>query len=592
MERSNRIRRLAFGTIVISFFVACSSKTNFDRAGQAGTDQITLLPFVSEKPPETHFAEGVDFAVATQGFGSTEAAKQVFLKGGNLIDAFIAASFAISVERPQSTGLGGGGFLIFHHRKEDKSYAFDFRESAPKLAFAEMYLQADGKLNKNLSKEGVLSVGVPGLVAGLFEIHKKFGKLPWAELLDSSIQLAETGIEVYPHLEKAIQQQSEVLLKDSEAKKIFFKPDKVPLKVGDRLVQKDLARSLREIQKHGRKGFYNSWISSSLLDLMASSGGLIQKTDLESYEVKSRNPVSGTYKNFRIVSMPPPSSGGIMLIQNLNLLENADLKRGPGDPKNLALTASSLQQAFADRAEYLGDADFGFIPQSELMDKNYGLQNFRRLRERPRLKSNEVRAGLLREEPSETVHMSMMDSEGNAISSTQTINGWFGSGVVIPKTGILLNNEMDDFSIKTGTANLYGAIGGEPNKIESNKRPLSSMSPSLVFSKDEKKPILSLGSPSGTRIISCVLLSLLNILEYEMPLDEAQLSLRYHHQWMPDKIFVEEPGFPSETQASLSALGFEIEVKDLGCRIQAIQRIGSELIAISDPRGEGSAFAQ
>lgn len=325
---------------------------------------------------------------------------------------------------------------------------------------------------------------------------------------------------------------------------------------------------------------------------MASSGGLIQKTDLDDYQVKRRNPVSGTYKDFRIVSMPPPSSGGIMLIQNLNLLENADLKRGSGDPKNLALTASSLQQAFADRAEYLGDADFGFIPQSELTDKNYGLQNFRRLRERSRLKSDEVRAGLLREEPSETVHMSMMDSEGNAISSTQTINGWFGSGVVIPKTGILLNNEMDDFSAKTGTANLYGAIGGEPNRVESNKRPLSSMSPSLVFLKNEEKPILSLGSPSGTRIVSCVLLSLLNILEYGMSLDEAQLSLRYHHQWMPDKIFVEEPGFPSEIHASLSALGFEIETKDLGCRIQAVQRIGSELIAISDPRGEGSAFAQ
>lgn len=592
MKSSTWLLQFALSLFSFSLFVACSAKKKFDQTNQADRGQITALPFVSEKLPETHFAEGVDFAIATQGFGSTEAAKQVFLKGGNLIDAFVAASFAISVERPQSTGLGGGGFLIFYHKKEAKTYAFDFRESAPKLAFAEMYLQADGKLNESLSKEGVLSVGVPGLVAGLFEIHKEFGRLPWAELLDFSIQLAERGIEVYPHLEKAIQQQSKVLLKDSGARKIFFDSNKMPLRVGDKLIQKDLVRSLREIQKHGRKGFYNSWISTSLLDLMASSGGLIQKTDLDDYQVKRRNPVSGTYKDFRIVSMPPPSSGGIMLIQNLNLLENADLKRGSGDPKNLALTASSLQQAFADRAEYLGDADFGFIPQSELTDKNYGLQNFRRLRERSRLKSDEVRAGLLREEPSETVHMSMMDSEGNAISSTQTINGWFGSGVVIPKTGILLNNEMDDFSAKTGTANLYGAIGGEPNRVESNKRPLSSMSPSLVFLKNEEKPILSLGSPSGTRIVSCVLLSLLNILEYGMSLDEAQLSLRYHHQWMPDKIFVEEPGFPSEIHASLSALGFEIETKDLGCRIQAVQRIGSELIAISDPRGEGSAFAQ
>ncbi len=555
--------------------------------------QKVELPLIIPKISPAYFAEGKRFAVATQGPGSTLAAEKVLSLGGNLIDAFVASSFAISVERPQSTGLGGGGFLIFHHAKDNQTYAFDFRESAPKMAFAEMYVQANGELNDQLSKEGVLAVAVPGLVAGLFEIHREFGSLAWSQLLEPAIELAETGISVYPHLEKAIEQQSAILKKDPSAKKIFFDNHGSGLRTGDLLLQKDLARSLREIQKNGRMGFYNSWISRSLLDLMSSRGGLIQKSDLDSYEVKKRDPLSGSYRDFKIVSMPAPSAGGIMILQVLNILENASLSPfGSGDPRNLALTASSLQQAFADRAEYLGDPDFGFVPTSELIDKNYGLRIFRRLQKELRVKSSTVDGGLLREEPTETVHMSLMDSEGNAISSTQTINGWFGAGVVIPKTGIFLNNEMDDFSTQRGAANLYGAIGGDPNKIEALKRPLSSMSPSLVFDQTQKGPILSIGSPSGTRIVSCVLLSLLNLLEYKKSLEETQLSLRYHHQWKPDRIFVEEPGFSRKTQQALESMGFEIEKKDLGCQIQAVQRGDLKLIAISDPRGEGSAFAK
>jgi len=530
------------------------------------------------------------YMITTQGEATSKATEEIFLKGGNIIDAFVAASFAISVERPQSTGIGGGGFLLFYNQKDKRVYAFDFRERAPYLAHKKMFLTSFGEGQPLLSQEGALSIATPGLVWGLHEIHKKYGSLPWRETIAPAIKLAREGFPLYEHLQKAIQDRSHLLKSDPEASKIFLTADGKTPRLGTLIIQENLAKTLEVISIEGKKGFYSGKIADLMIKTVRSKRGILSHKDLRDYKMVERVPVSSSYKGLKIFSMPPPSSGGIHIIQILKMLEPYQLKKlGPQTAASVNLIANSMQRAFQDRALYLGDPDFNPIPVDDLLDEK------RLLEISKTISSNAIRAESLKAvklpyESSETTHFSLADKEGNLIASTQTINGWFGSGVIAQGTGIILNNEMDDFAQKVGALNLFGAVGGEKNLVQALKRPLSSMSPTIILKNDQ--PMMALGSPSGTRIISCVVQTILNSVEFEMPLYEAVTATRIHQQWQPDQLKIESPFLSANVEKELSSKGHNIVHGNLGCSIQAIKRVDDYWVGVSDPRSEGLALGQ
>lgn len=540
-------------------------------------------------------AEGPKYAVSTQGIYATKAAQDIYAQGGNAIDAAVAASFALAVERPHSTGIGGGGFMLFREGKTKKVYAIDFRERAPVKAEINMFLGADGKADANISQNGILAGGVPGMVAGLLEIHQKFGHLPLAQIMKPSIDLANNGFPIYPSLEKALVQKAKLLARDPDASKIFLDKDKNALPLGYNLVQKDLAVSLERIAKAGKAGFYQGFIANSLIDFSKKEKGLITKDDLNTYQVKWREPVMGEYKNNQIYSMPPPSSGGIHVIQFLNMLEEDSLQsQGVLQTNSIHLALSALQSAFADRARYLGDPDFIKVPTKVLTSKNYAHMRRSQFSKRAR-KASEVEAGdvdsyNLPPEHNETTHLSIMDENGDTVSTTQTINGYMGAGVVIPHTGIVLNNEMDDFTAQVGASNLFGAIGGAANSVAPRKTPLSSMSPTIVVR--DGVSIMSVGAPGGTRIISCVAQTILNYLEFKLPLFESVSAVRYHNQWLPDTVEMDAPGPSSDVLAELLKMGYNIKIGQVPCNVMAVSREGNIFHAVADPRDIGTSTAQ
>lgn len=535
-------------------------------------------------------AIGKNYAVATQGIYATRAAKEILNRGGNAIDAAVAASFVLSVERPHSTGIGGGGFLIFRDGKTNKLYAVDFRERAPMKSFEKMFQDKEGKAISQLSINGILASGVPGLVAGLLEIHEKFGKLKRSEVLAPAIVLAENGFPVYPSLAKALLQKESLLAQDPEAARIFLNSDKKALREGELLVQSDLGRTLRLISKEGKNVFYKGKIAAIFADYFSKNQGLITRADLKNYQVKWKEPLISKYKDYDIVSMPPPSSGGVHVIQMLNMLEDDRLaEKGFLSAEAIHLTAESMRSAFADRAKYLGDSDFVKVPVETLTSKKYAAERRMDIKHSARL-SKDVKAGSIPGfEHTETTHLSIIDSNGNMVSTTQTINGYMGSSLVLPGTGIVLNNEMDDFSAQPGVANLFGAIGGSQNAIAPGKTPLSSMTPTLVLKNND--PVMSVGAPGGTRIITCVLQTMLNYLEYRLPLYESVTAIRFHHQWTPDKIDIDPPGPRSDVVADLQKRGHKIEINPVPCNVMAVTKEGDFLHAVSDPRDIGTSTA-
>lgn len=538
-------------------------------------------------------AFGKKYMISTQGKATTDAAKYVFDQGGNIYDAAAAASFAISVERPHSTGIGGGGFMVMHHADSKKIEAVDFREMAPRKAFSKMYLDKKGKQVRDRSLTGALAVGTPGLVAGVVKIHAQYGKLPLSVVLKPAIDLADKGMKVYPALSVAMKEESKRLCKFPATRKIFLKKGCKAYKAGEVLYQKDLAKTLKLIAKNGHDGFYKGYVADQIVKYQKKTGGLIRHKDLKNYKVKNRKPVEGNYKGYKVVSMPPPSSGGTHIIEILNILEGYDLKSmGAQSAKAIHLTSSAMQIAFADRAAYMGDSDFATVPVDKLISKKYARALRKKITMNKTLKSTDfpIPFHKLPYESDDTTHFTIMDGEGNIITSTQTINGWFGSAMVTPGTGIVMNNEMDDFASHVGGVNLFGAIGGKNNLVEPRKRPLSSMSPTIVFNK-AGKPFLALGTPSGTRILTCVMQTVLNVIEHDMPLWEAVAATRYHHQWKPEEIRVGPPYFTKETEDELKAMGHKINHKGLGCKIQAIMKYDDgKLHGVSDPREEGRSF--
>lgn len=547
-----------------------------------------VAPTVVE-PRVAHEARAEKAMATTQGQGTTRAALHILKSGGNIIDAFVAASFAISVERPHSTGLGGGGFLLYYSKKDQKVRAFDFREVAPLKGHKNMYLSKKGETQPLLSQEGSLAVATPGLVRGIYEVHQKYGRLSWAECLRPAITLAREGFPLYEQLHEALEDRKELLFKDPEARKTFYtKTGETPL-LGTTIYQENLARSLEHIAARGAKGFYEGKIARAIVSTVKKKRGLLTHKDLAGYTMKERTPVQGSFNGLEIFSMPPPSSGGIHVIQILKMLEPHHLKKfGPQSTEAVHLTAQSMQRAFLDRAKYLGDPDFNHVPMRELVSPEYLTQLSASIDTEKAIKWDKLKPIPLPYESDDTTHFSIADGEGNLVASTQTINGWFGSGVIAQGTGIILNNEMDDFAQKVGAQNLFGAVGGQFNLVEPQKRPLSSMSPTILLKGSE--PFMALGSPSGTRIITCVAQTILNAVEFEMPLYEAVAATRIHHQWQPDLLKVEAPYLSAKVEKKLKDLGHNLVHEQLGCSIQAIKKEKNGWVGVSDPRGAGLAL--
>jgi gamma-glutamyltranspeptidase/glutathione hydrolase len=535
-------------------------------------------------------ATGRKWVVSTQGDATTQIAARILKEGGNLIDAAVAASFAISVERPHSTGIGGGGFLIFHEAKTGKTHAIDFRERAPHLAKPDMFLDGRGEVIPDLSVTGVKSVAVPGLVRGLKSVHSRFGKLPWRKVVEPAAKLAERGFAIYPALARALTEEQADLSKFPATKRIFFHEDGTPLREGELLIQKDLGASLRKIAVDPEE-FYTGSISKKILSTMQGQDGIVDAVDLKEYTVKERTPVSANWRGYRVVSMPPPSSGGIHVIQILKMLERDQLSElGFQSVPSEHRIATAMQFAFADRAKFLGDPDFVKVPSKSLVSNEYLAARRQKFDLERALPKKEVSAGPIDAEKDhfETTHMSLMDREGNAIVTTQTINGWFGSKVVAEGTGIVLNNEMDDFSAKVGASNIFGATSvSEANRIEPGKTPLSSMSPTLIF--EGGKPILALGAPGGTRIITSVAQTILNYLVFKKSLYESVAAFRIHQQWSPEELKIENREVPRELLQGLSRLGWTIKRTPNESNIMAVAREGSLLRGVSDPRDAGTS---
>lgn len=572
--------RLSF--LLLLFFIGCS--------GSVKSPQLRTVDLFPGHNRAEHEARAQKVMITSQGRVSSQAALEMYRAGGNIIDAAVATSFAISVERPQSTGIGGGGFLIFFEKKTGKSHVFDFREVAPYKGHSKMFLNPDGSVNPEKSIYGPFAVAVPGLVRGLWDIHRRFGKLPWAKTLEPAIRLAEQGLPVYPHLIDAIKEESPRLKADPDAAKIFFKSDGSIPEVGYLLKQTDLAETLRVIAREGYRGFYQGRVGKSIVETVKSSGGIMSLKDLADYRSKERKAIEGSYHGHKIISMPPPSSGGTHVVQILNLLEQQNLAQwGPQHPESIHRIATAMQISFADRAKYMGDPDFNPIPSTKLSSKSYAQAMQRYFTEKANHSANFPLAKIP-DDKLETTHFTLADGDENVVVSTQTINGWFGSGMVARGTGIVLNNEMDDFAQAVGASNLFGAIGGDKNLVQPRKRPLSSMSPTLVLK--DGRPVLALGTPSGTRIISCVAQTMLNYLEFKLPLYEAVAATRIHHQWQPEELRVENPFLPEATMKALRNKGHKVDRQKLGCQIQAIARTPEGWIGVSDPRGEGLAIGE
>lgn len=551
--------------------------------------QVKITSPVSPETRDHHEAFSKGEMVTSQGDATTKAALSVFYQGGNIIDAFVAASFTISVERPHSTGIGGGGFLLYYSKKERKTYAFDFREVAPLSATKNMYLAKNRDPQPLLSQEGALAVANPGLVRGLFEIHKRFGKLSWSKTLAPAIILAREGLPLYQELSTALADRRDLLLQDEEARGIFFNADGDIPPLGTKIYQKNLAKTLELIAEKGADGFYKGPVATALVKTIRSRRGLLTHKDLRTYKMVERKPIVGLYKGLKIHSMPPPSSGGIHVIQILKMLGPFNLKNlGPQSVEATHLTAKAMQRAFVDRANYLGDPDFHRVPTEELVSDRYIQKLSQSIKSANAIKADELEKINLPFESSDTTHFTIADREGNLVASTQTINGWFGSGVIAKGTGIILNNEMDDFAQRIGAKNLFGAVGGEFNLVAPRKRPLSSMSPTIIT--NEGDPVMALGSPSGTRIITCVAQTILNALEFEMPLYEAVAATRIHQQWQPDILKIESPFLDPKVEKELKARGHNVVHEKLGCSIQAIRKIKEGWHGVSDPRGKGLAL--
>lgn len=506
----------------------------------------------------------------------------ILKKGGNAVDAAIATQLALAVVYPGAGNIGGGGFMVAH-LKGGKNITLDYREKAPALASRDMYLDKDGNPQMHLSQDGHLAAGVPGTVAGLFASHK-YAKLPFKELIQPAIDLAENGFAVTAAEAASLNNHKDEFIKLNTAPTAFVK--QTAWKEGDTLIQKDLAATLKRIQNNGAKGFYEGETAQLIAAEMQKGKGIISLDDLKNYTAKERTALQFSYKGNTIVTMPLPSSGGVLLYQMLKMIE----KRNIGSMKFLSAKSVQLmteveRRAYADRAEFLGDPDFVKVPVKKITSDAYLSERMADFVAGKAGNSTATKAGVLTESE-ETTHLSVIDAAGNAVSVTTTLNGGYGSRTVVSGAGFILNNEMDDFSVKPGVPNMYGAVGNEKNAIAPGKRMLSSMTPTIVLKNN--KPYIVTGTPGGTTIPTSVFQTLVNVLEFGMTPSDAVNKPKFHHQWLPDEVYVEKD-FYLDTKKELEAMGYKIKTRGQIGRVELIIIKGKQITAVGDKRGDDAA---
>ena len=519
---------------------------------------------------------------------ATRVGLSILKKGGNAIDATIAIQFALAVVYPRAGNIGGGGFMVVRTNKGEYA-SLDYREKAPKLGSRDMYLNTDKNVIPNLSRIGHLAVGVPGTVDGLINAHTKYGQLAFAEVIQPAIDLAKNGYQLSPKEVNRLNKTQEAFREHNTTMPVFVR--EASWKVGDLLVQKDLAQTLTLIRDNGRAGFYEGITADKIVAEMKAGKGLISHEDLLEYQSKWRTPIIGDYKNYKVISMPPPSSGGIALLQLLKLVEPFPLSTdGFHSVDAIHTMVEAERRVYADRAKHLGDIDFYPVPQDSLLQAAYLLDRMSDFSKDTATTSESIAAGAFEVamESFETTHTCVVDKAGNAVSLTTTLNGNYGSKVVVSNAGFLLNNEMDDFSAKPGVPNMYGLVGNEANAIEPGKRMLSSMTPTII-EKDGQLHLI-LGAPGGSTIITAVFQVFLNVAEFNMSLEEAVWASRFHHQWLPDQIMYEKDGLDNAVKKALEDKGHTLNERAYLALIKAIQVLpNGDLQGVGDNRSEDHA---
>jgi len=585
------LKALCAATLALAIFIFAPAgvfaQTTDDPAAAALISRdVRFHPVVAE-----------DGMVAAQERIAAEVGAEMLRKGGNAIDAAVATGFAMAVTHPQAGNLGGGGFMLIALAEQQEVVSIDYREMAPEGATRDLFLDAEGDVDSTKSRFTRASAGVPGTVAGMIHALETYGTMSLADVLAPAIRLAEEGFAIPRGLAYSLARSQERFEKDPSSVRYFLHPAGRPYRTGETLKQPELAETLRTIAANGRAGFYEGPVAKMIAAEMKQGNGLISLEDLKAYQVVEREPVRGTFRGYEIASMPPPSSGGAHLVQMLNILEGFDLKAaGHNSADYIHRLVEAMRRAYADRATHMGDPDFWDVPLTGIASEDYATTLRDQIDLNRASKSSDVSAGSPpASESEETTHFSVMDKDGNAVANTYTLNFAFGSGYSVDGAGFLLNNEMDDFSAKPGVPNAYGLIGGEANAIEPRKRPLSSMTPTIVLK--DGKPFLATGSPGGSTIITVVMQILLNVLEFDMNIAEATAAPRVHHQWLPDLVFV-EPGISPDTLRLLDERGFllprdengDIKRRILG-RTNSILRRDGYLFGSADPRAADGAIA-
>ena len=526
--------------------------------------------------------------VSTQDYLATQVGVDILKKGGNAVDAAVAVGFALAVTLPRAGNLGGGGFMVIWLNDKKQAIAINYRETAPALASEKMYQDKSGNLIEGKSSEDYLSSGVPGTVAGLVLAQKKYGKLSLNEVMTPAINLAQNGFIVSFKLSQALNEAKDWLSRNKAAKAIYFRPDGKVLQPGDIWKQPDLAQTLTQISEHGDKAFYEGSIAKKIIADMKKHDGLITAEDLKNYHPEIMQPIKGNYRGYTIYSMPPPSSGGVILIELLNILEGYPLSTyGLNDAQYIHILTEAMSQAYYDRNSKLGDPDFIDNPTDLLISKPYAKNIRENISLTKHIPSSQISHNLEPAyESTETTHFSIVDNEGNMVANTYTLNYSFGNGQVVEGTGILMNNEMDDFTSKVGVPNAYGLIQGKANSIEPNKRPLSSMTPTIILDKDNK-PFLATGSPGGSRIITTVLQVILNVIDHDLNIQTAVSIPRMHNQLWPDEIRLEQ-GFSQDTIHILQEMGHTVKPIDAMGSAQTVEMDNSLFFGAADPRRAGA----
>ena len=516
-----------------------------------------------------------------------EAAKvglDILKNGGNAVDAAVAVQFALEVTLPEAGNIGGGGFMVYR-AAGGKSNTLDFREKAPGAASQNMFLDSAGNVIPDMSLATHRASGVPGSVDGMAEAHRKYGKLKWAELVQPAIDLARNGFNISKQLASALNYGRAYFTKLDPGKNYLLKDG--GWKQGDLLVQEDLAKTLELIRDNGRDGFYKGKVAEEIVAEMKDGDGLITKADLENYHAVWRNAITGNYKDYKIITMPPPSSGGIALLQLLYSVEKYPLRRwGQNQDSTVQLMVEAERRVYADRSKYLGDPDFFKVPVDSLLNRKYIESRMKSFNWNAATPSRDISPGAFQGyESDQTTHYSIVDGDGNAVAITTTLNGSFGSKIFVNGAGFLLNNEMDDFSSKPGVPNMFGLVGGKANSIQPGKRMLSSMTPTIV--EKNGKLFMVVGSPGGATIITSVFQTILNVVEFGQDMQQAVDAKRFHHQWLPDEVDIENKAFSEPTMQALEKKGYKIiDIGHIG-RVDAILVSGDGFYhGGADPRGD------